>query len=201
MGDPVGNGSAQSLARPGGNLTGLSMGWTQGIGGNWLQRLHELVPRLSTVAIISHPDNPVSVGLAKEVEGIAPKQRLKVRILDVRGAEAFDGAFKRARREAQAAIVLSDPVSVGHRQQVVALAARTQASGDLLGVRVRLLGRADFLRRGPCQVVPSRGGIRRQDSQRCQSRRASHRTVDPVRAGGQHECRKKRSASLCQSRS
>jgi len=124
MGDPVGTGEVQSLARPGGNLTGLSLGWAQGIGGKWLELLHEMVPRLSTVAVISNPDNPVSVSLAKELEIMAPTRGLTVRVLDVHGPAALDAAIKRARREAQAMIVLPDPVSVGHRQEVAAFAAR-----------------------------------------------------------------------------
>jgi putative ABC transport system substrate-binding protein len=45
MGDPIGIGLATSLARPGGNLTGLSMGWVDGIGGKWLEMLQEIVPQ------------------------------------------------------------------------------------------------------------------------------------------------------------
>ncbi len=123
MGDPVGTGEAQSLARPGGNLTGLSLGYAD-IAGKWLELLQETVPRLSTVALISNPNNPVSVSLAKELAAIAPTLRLKIRVLNVPGLDALNGAFKRARREAQAVIMLPDPVSVGHRQEVAALAAR-----------------------------------------------------------------------------
>lgn len=57
MGDPVGTGEAQSLARPGGNLTGLSLGYAD-IAGKWLELAQETVPRLSTVALISNPDSP-----------------------------------------------------------------------------------------------------------------------------------------------
>lgn len=124
MGDPVGAGSVQSLARPGGNLTGLSLGWTQGIGGKWLELLHEMVPRLTTVAVLSNPDNPMSVSLAKDIEMIAPTLHVKVRIYEVRGPDALDAAFKQARSQARAVIVLPDPVTVGHRKQVAALAAR-----------------------------------------------------------------------------
>jgi putative tryptophan/tyrosine transport system substrate-binding protein len=123
MGDPVGTGEAQSLARPGGNLTGLSLGYAD-IAGKWLELLQETVPGLSTAALISNPDNPVSVSLAKELAAIAPTLRLEVRVLDVSGPDALEGALKRARREAQAVIMLPDPVSVGHRQKVAALAAR-----------------------------------------------------------------------------
>jgi putative tryptophan/tyrosine transport system substrate-binding protein len=65
MGDPVGTGLAASLARPGGNLTGLSNGWAD-IAGKWLELLREAVPRLSTVAVIANPDGPL-FGLAKEI--------------------------------------------------------------------------------------------------------------------------------------
>jgi len=123
MGDPVGTGEAESLARPGSNLTGLSLGYAD-IAGKWLELLQETVPRLSTAALISNPDNPVSLSLATELAAIAPKLRLKVRVLDVSGPDALEGAFKRARTEAQAVIMLPDPVSVGHRQEVAALAAR-----------------------------------------------------------------------------
>jgi putative ABC transport system substrate-binding protein len=124
MGDPVGTGEAQSLARPGENLTGLSLGWGQGIGGKWLELLQEMVPRLSRVAVLSNPDNPVSVSLAKELEAMAPTLRLRVRVLEARARNAFGAAISQAHREAQAMIVLPDPVSVGHRQEVAALAAR-----------------------------------------------------------------------------
>jgi putative ABC transport system substrate-binding protein len=123
MGDPVGAGHAASLAHPGGNLTGLSLGWTQGIGGKWLELLQDVVPRLSSVAVISTPDNPMARSLAKDIQGFAPTRRLKVRILEVRGPGTFDRAFREARKVAQAAIVLPDPVTVGNRQRIAALAA------------------------------------------------------------------------------
>jgi len=123
MGDPVGTGEAQSLARPGGNLTGLSLGYAD-IAGKWLELLQETVPRLSAVALISNPDSPVSASCAKALAAIAPTLRLKIRVFGVPGPKAFGGAFKQARRQAQAVIVLPDPVSLEHRQEVAALAAR-----------------------------------------------------------------------------
>ena len=123
MGDPVGAGHAASLAHPGGNLTGMSLGWTQGIGGKWLELLQDVVPRLSSVAVISTPDNPMARSLAKDIQGFATTRRLKVRILEVRGPDTFDRAFREARKVAQAAIMLPDPVTVGNRQRIAALAA------------------------------------------------------------------------------
>ncbi len=60
MGDPVRSGLVASLARPGGNLTGMSMGFGEDFSGKWLELLQETVPRLSTVAMIVNPDNSVA---------------------------------------------------------------------------------------------------------------------------------------------
>jgi len=123
MADPVGLGIAASLAQPGGNLTGLSMGWDKGIAGKWLELLQEMVPRLSTVAVISEPDHPMNQDQAKRLEAIAPTRGIKVRIIEARGPEGLNGAFDEARRRAQAVVVLPDSNMIGHQRRVVALAA------------------------------------------------------------------------------
>ena len=124
MGDPVRSGLAVSLARPGGNLTGMSMGYGEDFSGKWLELLQETVPRLSTVAMIVNPDNSVARDLAKDVEAIAPNRRLKVQIIEVREAEALEGAFEQARRQAQAVLVHGEALTLQHRGQITALAAK-----------------------------------------------------------------------------
>ena len=96
MGDPVGSGVAASLAHPSGNLTGFSQGWDEGIGGKWLELLQETVPRLSTVALVANPDNPLARELARKLEAIALTRGLKVRLIEVRAPRALAGAFERA---------------------------------------------------------------------------------------------------------
>jgi putative tryptophan/tyrosine transport system substrate-binding protein len=123
MGDPVGTGLVVSLARPGGNLTGLSMGWTQGMAGKWLELLQETVPRLSTVAVIADPDRPMSREQTKRLEAVAPARALKIRVIAVRRPEALDGAFEQAQRTAQAVLVLADQ-NMLDQQHVAALAAQ-----------------------------------------------------------------------------
>ena len=123
MGDPVGTGLAASLARPGGNLTGLSMGMTEGIAGKWLELLQETVPRLSTIAVIANPDHAMTREQAKRLEAIAPTRGMKVRIIEVRGPEALDRAFEQAGRTAQAVLVLADPNLLIQQRRIVALAA------------------------------------------------------------------------------
>ena len=124
MGNPIGTGLAQGLARPGGNLTGLSLGWGEGIGGKLLELLQESVPRLTTVAVIANPQNPVDRDLIKELKGVAPARRLKLRIIEARDAEALDRAFEQAGHQAQAVVVIPDPVFLAHVQKITALAAR-----------------------------------------------------------------------------
>ena len=123
MGDPLRTGLVASLARPGGNLTGLSLGWAQGLPGKWLELLQETLPRLVSVAVIANLDNLNEQALVKELQMVAPTLRLKLRIIDVREPEAFEGALEQARRQAQALLVLADPANKGPFSQVVALIA------------------------------------------------------------------------------
>jgi len=123
MGDPIGTGIAASLARPGGNLTGLSMGWTEGIAGKWLELLQETVPRLSTVAVIADPDRPMSREQAKRLEAVAPTRGIRIRVIAVRKPAALDGAFEQAQHTAQAVLVLADQNMLDQRR-VAALAAQ-----------------------------------------------------------------------------
>jgi putative ABC transport system substrate-binding protein len=122
MGDPVGMGLAASLARPGGNLTGLSMSWTD-MTGKWLELLQEAVPQLSTVAVIANPDGPL-FRLAEEIQAVAPKRGLKLRVIEVREPGALDRAFKQARQKTQGVLVLPDLMVAAHRGQVTVLAAK-----------------------------------------------------------------------------
>jgi len=124
MGDPLRTGLVASLARPGGNLTGLSLGYAEGMAGKWLQLLQETVPRLSNVAVITNPDNPLVRSLAKEVETIAPARGLKILRIEVRNPETLNHAFEQAGQKAQAVLVLPDPIIAEHRTQVSALATK-----------------------------------------------------------------------------
>lgn len=124
IGDPLRSGLAASLGHPGGNVTGFSLGWTKAMAGKWLELLHDAVPRLTTVAVIANPDNPLIQGLARDLEAVAPMRAMKVRIIEVRDPTALDHAFEQARREAQAVLLLPAPTITAHPRQVVALAER-----------------------------------------------------------------------------
>jgi len=122
MGDPVGTGVAASLARPGGNLTGLSSESVD-LGGKWLELLQETIPKTSTVAVISNPDSAYVRKIRKNLEPAAKTRGLKLRFFDVREPAALPTAFREARRQAQAALVLSDPLIFNQPGEIAKLAA------------------------------------------------------------------------------
>ena len=124
MADPVRSGVTTSLAHPDGNLTGLSLAWTEGTPGKLLELLKETVPHLSAVAMIANLDSPVVLERAKEVEAIAPNWSITAHLVEVRNPEAYDRAFRQARKEAQAVLVLSDVLTFEYRRKVAALAAK-----------------------------------------------------------------------------
>ena len=122
MGDPIGTGIASDLARPGGNLTGLSQGWDEGIAGKWLDLAQEVAPRATSVAALGNPDNPLVRTALRNLASFAGQRKLKLRMIEVRDAAAIDAAFGTAAREAQAVIVVPDALTVQHRKRIVALA-------------------------------------------------------------------------------
>jgi len=124
LSDPIRTGLATSLARPGGNLTGLSMGFAEGVAGKLLEILHDTVPQLSTVAVIVNMNNPMPRDLATDLEALAPARNLKLQLIALAGPEAIDRAFERARQKAQAVVVIGEPITLEHRGRVVELAAK-----------------------------------------------------------------------------
>lgn len=116
-------GVAASLAQPGGNLTGLSLGWTE-IAGKWLELLQEVIPGLSAVALVANPENPLNRTLTKQLEGIAKAHSIKLRVIEASNQQALDRAFERARHEAQAVVILPDSTLNSDARRLVALATK-----------------------------------------------------------------------------
>jgi len=124
MGEPVRTGLVPSLARPGANLTGLSVGWAEHMAPKWLELLQDTVPGLSTVGLISNPENPINREMTKELEAIAPSRNLKLLILEVREPKQLDHAFEQAGLKAQAVLVLPGAAVFASRGPVTVLAAK-----------------------------------------------------------------------------
>ncbi len=124
-GDPVGNGFVASLARPGGNITGLST-LAPGISGKQLELLKEIVPRLSHVAVLRTSTLPYAQVL-KEMELAAGALGVKLQYLDVQGPKDIETAFGEARKgRADAVLVLASPILESHRTEVADLAVKNR---------------------------------------------------------------------------
>jgi ABC-type uncharacterized transport system substrate-binding protein len=122
--DPVATGIVASLARPGGNVTGLA-GIHADLMGKRLELLREAVPRLSRVAVLSHAANPGNAQYIKQGELAAQALGLQLQIVAVRDAGDLERAYTEARR-AGAVVQLDDVLFTTHRRRVVELAARHQ---------------------------------------------------------------------------
>jgi putative ABC transport system substrate-binding protein len=124
VGDPVGSGLVASLARPGGNVTGLSLFPTLAISGKQLELLKEAFPTLSQVAVLANPANPPTADLLTETERAARSLGLRLRVVQVREPNAFGDAFATMKSErVRALLVIADPLVSDNRGRIVAFAA------------------------------------------------------------------------------
>jgi putative ABC transport system substrate-binding protein len=123
--DPVAAGIVASLARPGGNITGVTFGiGGSGFAGKWLELLKEAVPSASHVAVLSNSASPLTALLVEEIRGASRTLNVKLDVLDARNATDLDRAFAAIRASgAQAIIVVNDPFFVASRAKLVAFAA------------------------------------------------------------------------------
>ncbi len=127
VGDPVGTGLIASLARPGGNVTGLTFSVGMEVVGKPLELLKETVPKVRRVAILSNPANPAHALAIREVKVAARSLGVELQLLEARGPEEFDGAFAAmAKERVGALLVLADSVVFLHRTRLAELAAKSR---------------------------------------------------------------------------
>jgi putative ABC transport system substrate-binding protein len=125
-GDPVGTGVVASLARPGGNITGLAT-LAPELSGKRLELLKEIVPKLSRVAVLGDPNNPGYAQVLREVELAAGAFKVQVQYLDVLDVKEIETAFRAATKgRAEAVLVLAGPVVNSQRKQIVELAVKNR---------------------------------------------------------------------------
>ena len=120
--DPVATGFADSLARPGGNVTGFT-GIHADLMGKRLELLRDLIPRLSRVAILSYAGNPGNANYVRQASLAAASLGLQLRTVSVGDAAEFERAFDES-RDSGAIIQLDDVAFTSHRDRLVELAAR-----------------------------------------------------------------------------
>ena len=124
--DPIGNGFVASLARPGGNITGLS-NLNRELSGKRLELLKEVVPKLSRVAVFGTSTFPGNAQNKKETELAAGALGVKLQYLDVLGPKDIDAAFRGASKgRAEAVLAMGGGVLNSLRAQIVELAAKSR---------------------------------------------------------------------------
>jgi putative ABC transport system substrate-binding protein len=127
--DPVGDGFVASLARPGGNITGLST-LAPEISGKQLELLKEIVPRFSRVAVLGTSTQPGNAQSLRETELAARAFGTKVQFLDILDAKDIETAFRAAGNgHADGILVLQSPVINSQRTQVAELAVKSRLPG------------------------------------------------------------------------
>ena len=124
--DPVGTGLVTSLARPGGNVTGLS-DFTAGVVVKRLELLKEVVPAASRIAVLLNPANPTNPLQIKLTQAAAPILGVTLVTFDVKRVDEIDRAFAAmATKRPGALIVIGDPLLSSHRRKIIDLAAKSR---------------------------------------------------------------------------
>ncbi len=122
--DPVGGGLVTSLAHPGGNITGFAQ-FEYGVGIKWLELLKELAPGISRVAIVNEPANTSSAGFLSSIEPSARSFGVRMTSVAVNDSIEMERAINSFAGEPNGGlVVLPAPLTVAHRDLIIALAAR-----------------------------------------------------------------------------
>ena len=122
--DPVRGGLVASLARPGGNITGVS-NFSDDLSPKHVEMMLSMVPKLSRLAILTNPTNAGRATMLTSVETAAQKSRVNVLAMEARSLPEIKNAFDMiVRAKAGAVIVMLDPVFVAERSQIAELAAK-----------------------------------------------------------------------------
>jgi putative ABC transport system substrate-binding protein len=131
--DPVGSGFIASLARPGGNITGLSTHYPE-ISGKQLELLKEIVPKLSRVAVFGTSTTPGTAQALREAELASGAFEVKLQYLDIVGSKDIETAFQAASKgRADAVLALGSPVLNSHRTQIIERAVKSRLPATYYG--------------------------------------------------------------------
>jgi putative ABC transport system substrate-binding protein len=162
--DPVGSGFVASLARPGGNITGLAT-LVPEISGKQLELLKEIVPKLSRVAVLGNATTPGTPQALREINVTAGALGIQLQYLEVGAPKDIETAFRAASKEhADAVLALPAPVLLFQRRQLADLAVKSRLP--------TIYGRPEYVEDGGTRVlrpelyrlVPSCRHVRGQDS-------------------------------------
>jgi ABC-type uncharacterized transport system substrate-binding protein len=122
--DPVGGGFVDSLARPGGNMTGFMM-FEYSLSGKWLELLKQIAPGVTRAAVLRDPINPAGIGQFAVIQAMAPSLGIDVSAINVRDAREIERAIAAFANSTNGGLVVTaSPLTVIHRDLIITLAAR-----------------------------------------------------------------------------
>jgi putative ABC transport system substrate-binding protein len=122
VGDPVGSGFIASLARPGGNITGLT-NISVDLSAKLIELFAELVPGMKRVGVVQNPDNPGTPVLLRETEDAVRKLNMQVQVVNAQTSDELDRAFAQLSAEnVGGVVVLPDPTVIEHSRRIAELA-------------------------------------------------------------------------------
>ena len=180
-GDPVASGFVASLARPGGNITGLS-NLSPELSGKRLEFLKEIVPKLSRVAAIGGSNEPNNAQILKELELAAGALKVKLQTLDVRSPADIETAFQAAAKgRADGSRFAGERRLQCSSKADCRACGQAPAAGDIHQAGICRRRRADDLRAEYQRSVSTRRDVCRQDFKRQETRRPAGRAADQVR--------------------
>ncbi len=188
-GDPVAAGLVKSLARPGGNLTGLTLAEVE-LAAKRIQLLKEVVPAASRVAILWNPDNPFNKLELNEAGMAGRMLGLTLLPAEIRAPEDLAGAFgAMAGERAEALFVLSSPVTFPNRAQLAELTHQGRLADLGPDSRVRGGRLSRILRSELCRPLPASRDLRGPDPERCEAGGLARSAPHAIAAGVQSEGR------------
>jgi ABC-type uncharacterized transport system substrate-binding protein len=126
--DPVGGGFVDSLARPGGNVTGF-MQYEYSFGGKWLELLKQIAPQVTRAAVLRNPDNRAGTGEFAAIQSMAQSLGVELRPVDTRDAREIERAVAAFARSPNSGLIVTPSATTGgNRDLIVTLAARHKLS-------------------------------------------------------------------------
>jgi putative ABC transport system substrate-binding protein len=123
--DPVGRGLIDTLARPGGHMTGTALALGEGFAGKWVELLKEAVPQVARVAVLRNPTHPVAETFLRETQAAAQALGVTLQLFETREHQELEDALVRLEQDdAEALLVIPDPLFGFHRRRLVEFAAQ-----------------------------------------------------------------------------
>ena len=187
VGDPVGMGVVESLARPGGNATGFTP-LEFGFGAKWLELLKEIAPRVTRVAVLR--DLTIGPALLSAIQAVAPSFNVELSVVGVRDASEIERSVTAFARSSNGGMIVTASTSaLVHRDLITMLAARHRLPA-VYAFRYMVTA-GGLISYGPDTIdpVPARGRLRRSHPQGREAGRPAGAGADQVRAGDQPQDR------------